>query len=83
MLDEERRKINRTVPNVAVTTISVGPDADSVPLHRVAHTLTKIKPSLTKTEVAAVDNRLSSLQSALPIPKGVDPLRMRAPRQPR
>ena len=83
MLDEERRKINRTVPNVAVTTINVGPDADAVPLHRVAATLAKIKPSLTKTEIGAVDNRLSSLQTALPIPKGVDPTRMRAPRQPR
>jgi len=83
MLDEERRKVARTVPNVAVTTISVGPDAGATPLHKVAGALTKIKPSLTKTEVAAVDNRLSSLQSALPIPKGVDPNRIRAPRQPR
>ena len=83
MLDEERRKINRTVPNVAVTTLSVGPDEDSVPLRKVASRLTKIKPSLTKTEVQAVDNRLSSLQAPLPIPKGVDPNRVRAPRQPR
>ncbi|HEY0247761.1 MAG TPA: DUF4191 domain-containing protein [Gryllotalpicola sp.] len=83
MLEEERRKISRTVPNVAVTTISVGPDADSVPLHKVASRLTKIKSTLTKTEIAAVDNRLSSLQTALPIPKGVDPMRVRAPRQPR
>jgi hypothetical protein len=83
MLDEERRKVNRTVPNVAVTTISVGPDADAVPLRKVARTLAKIKPSLTKTEVQAVDNRLSSLQAPLPIPKGIDPNRVRAPRQPR
>lgn len=83
MLDEERRKIARTVPNVAVTTLNVGPDADSVPLRKVASALTKIKPSLTKTEVQAVDNRLSSLQAPLPIPKGVDPNRVRAPRQPR
>jgi hypothetical protein len=83
MLDEERRKINRTVPNVAVTTLSVGPDADAVPLRKVASSLTKIKTSLTKTEIQAVDNRLSSLQAPLPIPKGVDPNRVRAPRQPR
>ena len=83
MLDEERRKIARTVPNVAVTTLSVGPDADSVPLRKVASALTKIKPSLTKSEVQAVDNRLSSLQAPMPIPKGVDPNRVRAPRQPR
>jgi hypothetical protein len=83
MLDEERRKINRTVPNVTVTTLSVGPDADAVPLRKVASSLTKIKTSLTKTEIQAVDNRLSSLQAPLPIPKGVDPNRVRAPRQPR
>ena len=83
MLDEERRKVLRTVPNVAVTTINVGPDADAVPLHKVAGALTKIKSSLTKTEIQAVDNRLSSLQTALPVPKGVDPNRIRAPRQPR
>jgi hypothetical protein len=83
MLDEERRKVLRTVPNVAVTTINVGPDADAVPLYKVAGALTKIKSSLTKTEIQAVDNRLSSLQTALPVPKGVDPNRIRAPRQPR
>lgn len=83
MLEEERRKVNRTVPNVAVTTISVGPDPDSVPLRKVASRLTKIKPTLTKTEVQAVDNRLTSLQAPLAIPKGVDPNRVRAPRQPR
>jgi hypothetical protein len=83
MLDEERRKVLRTVPNVAVTTINVGPDSDAVPLHKVAGALTKIKSSLTKTEIQAVDNRLSSLQTALPVPKGVDPNRIRAPRQPR
>ncbi|AYG05026.1 DUF4191 domain-containing protein [Gryllotalpicola protaetiae] len=83
MLDEERRKIARTVPNVAVTTLSVGPDVDSVPLRKVASALAKIKPSLTKSEVQAVDNRLSSLQAPMPIPKGVDPNRVRAPRQPR
>lgn len=83
MLEEERRKINRTVPNVAVTTLNVGPDDDAVPLRKVAGALTKLKPTLTKTEVQAVDNRLSSLQAPLPIPKGVDPNRVRAPRQPR
>lgn len=83
MIDEERRKVNRTVPNVAVTALTVGPDADSTPLARIPRTLVRIKPVLTKAEVVAVDNRLTSLQNALPIPKGVDPMRVRAPRQPR
>ena len=68
------------LPNVPVTTISVGPDADSVPLHKVPRALTRIKPTLTKAEVLAISNRLSSLGSPMPIPKGVDPLKVRPQR---
>jgi hypothetical protein len=81
MLDEERRRIAKVLPNVPVTTLSVGPDADSVPLHKVSRALTKVKPVLTKAEVLAVSNRLSSLSgAAMPIPKGVDPLKVRPQR---
>jgi len=80
MLDDERRKVNRVLPNVPVTTLSVGPDADALPLHKVSRALTKIKPQLTKPEVLAVDNRLSSLGTNMPIPKGVDPLKVRPQR---
>jgi hypothetical protein len=81
MLDEERRRIAKVLPNVPVTTLSVGPDADSVPLHKVSRALTKVKPVLTKAEVLAVSNRLSSLSgAAMPIPKGVDPLKIRPQR---
>jgi hypothetical protein len=82
MLDDERRKVIKVVPNVATTLISVGPDDDSVPLHKLARRLTKIKPTLTKAEVLAVNNRLSSMSKAgLPIPKGIDPTKMRSPRR--
>jgi len=80
MVDEERRRVTRVLPNVPLTTISVGPDADSVPLHKVPRALTRIKPTLTKAEVLAISNRLSSLGSPMPIPKGVDPLKVRPQR---
>jgi hypothetical protein len=80
MLDEERRKVTRVLPNVPITTISVGPDADSVPLHRIPRTLGKIKPTLTKAEVMAISNRLQSLENPMPIPKGIDPQKVRAQR---
>ncbi len=85
MLEDERRNVNRIVPNVPVHFISVGPDADSVKLERLAKTLNGLKKALTKAEVLAVTNRLSSLSksSSLPIPKGIDPTKVRAPRQPR
>ena len=80
MIDEERRKVARVLPNVPITVLSVGPDTDSVPLHKIPRRLRRIKPTLTKAEVLAISNRLQSLEGALPIPKGVDPLKARAPR---
>ncbi|MGA1836982.1 DUF4191 domain-containing protein [Herbiconiux sp. 11R-BC] len=81
MLEEERRKVLRILPNVPVTFLSVGPDPDAVPLHRIPAKMARIKPTLTKPEVMAVSNRLTSLSSSpLPIPKGIDPMRMRPQR---
>jgi hypothetical protein len=80
MLDEEKRTVAKVGGNVAVTVIAVGPDADAVPLHKLARRLTKIKPSLTKAEVLAVNNRLNSMTKKLPIPKGVDPTKARPQR---
>lgn len=80
MIDEERRRVTKILPNVPVTTISVGPDPDAVPLHKISRSLAKVKPVLTKAEVLAVSNRLTSLGSAMPIPKGVDPMKVRAQR---
>ncbi|HEY0259089.1 MAG TPA: DUF4191 domain-containing protein [Lacisediminihabitans sp.] len=81
MLDEERRRVNRILPNVAVNFLQVGPDEDSVPLHKLAGRMARFKRSLNKAEVYAVSNRLSSLgKNQLPIPKGIDPMNARAPR---
>ena len=80
MVDEERRKVNKVLGNVAVTVISVGPDEDAVPLHKLPSRLTKIKKTVTKAEVLAMNNRLSSLRTAMPIPKGIDPMKARPQR---
>lgn len=81
MLDDERKKVARILPNVDVHFVHVGPDPDSVPLHKIPATLRKYKKSLNKAEIFAVSNRMSSLsKGSLPIPKGVDPFKARAPR---
>ncbi|CAN5381688.1 DUF4191 domain-containing protein [soil metagenome] len=81
MLEDERRKVLRVLPNVPVTFLSVGPDPDSVSLQKIPGKLSRLKPTLTKPEVMAVSNRLSSLGSGnLPIPKGVDPMKARPQR---
>ena len=81
MLEDERRSVTRFLANVPVNFVYVGSDADSTPLHKLPTKLRRFKPALRKAEVLAVSNRLKSLgKNNLPIPKGVDPLRARAPR---
>ena len=81
MLEGERRNITRILPNVPVTFLYVGPDAESVPLHKLPIKLRSIKSALRKPEILAVSNRLNSLgRNGLPIPKGMDPSKVRAPR---
>ena len=81
MLDKERANVQRVLPNVPVSLLYVGPDPDSLALHKIVPALRKLKRVLTKAEVQAVSNRLASLgRNGLPIPKGIDPNRVRAPR---
>ncbi|TAL41519.1 MAG: DUF4191 family protein [Salinibacterium sp.] len=81
MLEDERRAVTRILPNVPVKLLYVGPDEDSIPLRKLLTNLRTIKPALRKPEVVAVSNRLSSLSKGnLPIPKGIDPTKIRGQR---
>jgi hypothetical protein len=81
MLEKERANVQRVLPNVPVNLLYVGPDADSVSLTKIVPALARFKRVLTKGEVMAVSNRLASLgRNGIPIPKGIDPNRVRAPR---
>ncbi|BDZ43286.1 hypothetical protein GCM10025865_25850 [Paraoerskovia sediminicola] len=82
LVDAEQRRINRVLPNVPVTVIQCGNGEGQVPLPKVARRVQKLKPSLTKPEVAEILKRLKALGAKkLPIPKGVDPMRARPDRK--
>ncbi|MEY4102795.1 MAG: hypothetical protein RIR88_929 [Actinomycetota bacterium] len=78
--DDEKRKTSKIVPNVPITVLTVGPDEESVKLFKLGWRMTRIKHVLTKNEVVVINNRLSSLGTNVPIPKGIDPLRVRPSR---
>ena len=78
MLEDERRKVQRAVPGVDVKFVWVTQDAEGTRLMKLASTLLKMKRVLNRNEVAIIDKRLSALVTAMPIPKGIDPKRMRA-----
>lgn len=81
MLEDERRKVQRAVPGVDVKFIWVTQDEDSTRLMKLASTLFKFKRVLTRAEVSAISKRLSAIATAVPIPKGIDPKRMRPQRR--
>ena len=81
MAADEERKVKRALRNVAVVHLCVGPDGDGTPLHKLSRSLVKLKPKMSRAEVTAVYNRLSSLQATpIGIPKGMDPNRVRSQR---
>ncbi|PPK95337.1 uncharacterized protein DUF4191 [Kineococcus xinjiangensis] len=82
LVEDERRKVNRLVPNVEVHTIYAGDGEDQVPLRKLPRTLTRLRPKLTKQEVEHVTKRLRAMGAVKPpIPKGIDPMRARPDRK--
>jgi hypothetical protein len=78
LLEDERKKVLRAIPGVAVEFVYVTQDAEGTRLMKLGTTLLKLKRVLTRNEVAVIDKRLSALVTSMPIPKGIDPKRMRA-----
>lgn len=83
--EDEARKVSRMLRNVPVHKIFVGSGEGQVPLIRLERSMRKLptKPTaLTDAEVAEVAKRLRSLGSkGLPVPKGIDPSKVRPDRR--
>jgi len=80
LLEDERRKVQRVASGVTVHTFYSSEDGQGVPLAVLHKKVSKLKRTLTKNEIRAVQNRLAAMDSrgGLPIPKGVDPNKIRA-----
>ncbi|MBF0686995.1 MAG: DUF4191 domain-containing protein [Cellulomonas sp.] len=82
LLEAERKRTARVVSGAPIHLIQVGDGEGQVPLRKLPRTVTKLKPQLTKDEVAVVLRRVTSLGAAkLPVPKGIDPTRARPDRK--
>jgi hypothetical protein len=83
LAEAERKKVSRVVPGVPVSVVRVGESGEGVvSVRKVARTLTKMKPVITKEEASAVNKRLKALGGIRPpVPKGVDPNRARVDRK--
>jgi F0F1-type ATP synthase assembly protein I len=81
LVDAERKRLARILPNVTIHVIESGRGEGQVPISQVAKKMNKLNNELTKLEVSAVSKRISSLGSRLPIPKGIDPYKARPDRK--
>jgi hypothetical protein len=82
LVELERKRLNRVLPEVPVIIVNAGGGDGQVPLRKLSRTIMRKRPVLTKGEVSDVAKRLRALGPArLPIPKGVDPSRMRPDRR--
>jgi hypothetical protein len=85
LAEAERKKISRIAgTSVPVTVIRVGEGGsqNEVSIRKVAGKLQRMKPVLTKEEVAAVNKRLKAMGGLRPpLPAGVDPNRIRMDRK--
>ena len=81
LVNEEKAKAQRVAHGVPVTVIYVGHGEGDVQLKDLAKTIKSLPKKINNQTMAAVIKRVESVGGgAIPIPKGIDPNRARAPR---
>jgi hypothetical protein len=82
MLENERKKVARVLPNVPIHLFQVGSGEGQIQLRKLPREVQRLKPTLTKAETAELTKRLKALGGMrMPMPKGVDPMRARPDRK--
>lgn len=81
LLTDERRRIERFVPGVPVTTVIIGDGDGFVALSRLQKHMRKLPKALSPAQVREARNRLKAVGGMnLPLPKGPMPKNLRVPR---
>jgi len=83
LVNDERSKAQRVATGVPVTVLYIGHGEDEVPIAKLSSTIKALPKKIDRATMAAVIKRLGSVSqslASLPIPKGIDPTKVRAPR---
>lgn len=82
LAEKETKRLSRMLPNVPLHVFHTGNEEGQTPLPKLTREVQRLKPKLTKAELAEVDKRLTAIgRMQLPIPKGIDPTRARPDRR--
>lgn len=83
LVNDERLKVQRVAAGVPIEVLYVGHGEGEVPIDSLAKTIKSMPKKVNRVTMAAVVKRVDSVSqsvTSLPIPKGVDPTKVRAPR---
>jgi len=83
LVKDEKTKAMRVAQGVPVNVFYVGHGEDEVSIDKLSKTIKKLPKAIDNATMAAVIKRMESVSqsvASLPIPKGIDPLKTRAPR---
>jgi len=83
LVNDEKMKVQRVASGVPIQVVYVGHGEGEVPIAKLSATIKSLPKKVDRTTMAAVVKRVDSVSqsvTSLPIPKGIDPLRARAPR---
>ncbi|MET2012591.1 DUF4191 domain-containing protein [Microbacterium chocolatum] len=83
LVADERTKVQRVASGVTVTVLYIGHGDDEVPIGKLASTIKALPKAVDRATMAAVIKRVESVSqslTSLPIPKGIDPTKVRAQR---
>jgi hypothetical protein len=83
LVEQERKRITRVLgAEVPVIVLNTGDGEGQVNLRKLRGSVLRLRPKLTKSEVTEISKRLRALGAVKPpIPKGIDPTRMRPDRR--
>lgn len=83
LVNEERSKVQRVASGVPVNVFYIGHGEDEVQIKDLASSIKSLPKKIDRATMAAVIKRIDSVSqslASLPIPKGIDPTKVRAPR---
>ncbi len=83
LINDERKKVARVASGVPIEVLYLGHGEGEVPIAKLASTIKGFPKKIDRATLAAVVKRVDSVSqsvASLPIPKGIDPMKARAPR---
>ncbi|WP_283133820.1 DUF4191 domain-containing protein [Rhizohabitans arisaemae] len=80
LLQAEKKRLQRVVPDIYIYDIQCGDAEGQIPLKNLQRHVMKLPRNLRKPAVMTINDRLRTLPSSVPIPKGPLPKGMRMPK---